>query len=988
LGLRRDLSGRRIVVEPEEVEFSVNYGFVSEILGAGKEDLQDRLADLAELVPDFPIDAGEFRDFWNGFRMIAPGLPLADELPRPRRRKRQARETDEVDQQEAAAAEPAAPQPDPTADRAPQRRRRNVDEPEPLELVDFYVPAIPKDGPFRLLPAVAIILGRRTGHTFSALRELDGMARQPLDRTAFGCVFDPASARPPEPHPSSEVVLEDAFPLPLTLTQEAVVRSARTAPLTVVTGPPGTGKSYTITAIVLDSLLCGRSVLVASQMDKAVEVVARQVEEIAGPFAIARSGGRAAQRELAEKITRLTGPRTRLRTVSEHDRRETAKRHGRLSERLATLEQRYRSAVGGEQVWSECRESHARLAPVCPLPVHEISAQSYRRAKAAARRARESLEGEPPKLRLPVQARSLRTYVRAKHAARRARELLKGKPGRISRWWARRLKRRALRLFGIKSVRDCSLDEIGDALRRWWGEWNKARALDSLRVPSRWDCSLEELDEAVLVQGHFATMREMERQLRVVFPADLLWEEIEHLQRQRTDEALRLLRLNREAALHELTGNKEHRGELRLFRTLLRRRDRKLKRQLREKIGLSVPLSAFPGWACTNRSLGQILPATGGTFDLVVIDETSQCQLATAAVALLRGKRAVVVGDPNQLRHVCFLGKAREQASFARHGLAKDVQERFRYRRSLFDVAADAVEQDHFFMLDQHFRSDPHIIVFSNQKFYRRELRIMTERPRRQAHSAIRVVQARGRRSEGTSINPAEVESVLREVAAVVEGGGGDGPVPTLGIVCPFRDQVDAIRERLIRQFPAAAIDRHEIVVGTAHSLQGDEKDLIIFSTSIDPGFHSASLRFLENPNLFNVAVTRARHQQVVVTSVAIEDLPAGLLREYLPHAEGTMQPHHRIERYGNQFEEHLAAELKKQGLGLWPSFPAAGVRIPLVASKEEGHLAFLCDGPPADPPAGPADRIDPLRCHRVLARAGWVVKRIPQRSWLTGTPA
>jgi hypothetical protein len=280
--------------------------------------------------------------------------------------------------------------------------------------------------------------------------------------------------------------------------------------------------------------------------------------------------------------------------------------------------------------------------------------------------------------------------------------------------------------------------------------------------------------------------------------------------------------------------------------------------------------------------------------------------------------------------------------------------------------------------LDQHFRSDPHIIDFSNRKFYDRQLAIMTERPRQQAHSAIRVVRTSGRRSEGTSVNPVEVAAILLEVAAIVEETAPEEPAPTLGIVCPFRDQVDAIADRLIGQFPANIIARHEIVVGTAHTLQGDEKDIVILSTSIDPEFHSASLRFLENPNLFNVAVTRARHRMVVVTSVGIDVLPPGLLREYLEHARGTLQPRQPSRRYDHAFVEQLAMKLTKQGLEVWPNFPAAGVRIDLVTTRQAGHVAVLCDGPRPSPD----EQTDSLTCHRMLARAGWAVIRIPRRSW------
>jgi hypothetical protein len=240
-------------------------------------------------------------------------------------------------------------------------------------------------------------------------------------------------------------------------------------------------------------------------------------------------------------------------------------------------------------------------------------------------------------------------------------------------------------------------------------------------------------------------------------------------------------------------------------------------------------------------------------------------------------------------------------------------------------------------------------------------------------------VNVAGRRSVGSSVNLAEVDAVLAQVAAAIERGNANDRVPTIGIVSPFRDHVDAIRDRLIRQFSTTDIERHEIVVGTAHSLQGDEKDVVVFTTSIDTKCHSASLRFLENPNLFNVAVTRARRQLVVVTSVTTNDLPRGLLREFLQHAQQTPQAVGSTEKFDNEFEKLVVAELRKQHLELWPNYRSAGIRIDAVASTDGCHVAILCDGPRG----GPHDSIDPLACHRLLARAGWEVRRISRRSWM-----
>ena len=178
--LQKQFADGTIVVEPEEIEFSVNYSLVSELLGGDTDDLDDRLADLAELVPDFPIDATEFDTFWNGFRMIAPEVrlvagPAAGSQVAPHRAVRPVQSRPQQD-------EPPAP----VARAAPSR----------LAFVDFFVPEFPAtEASSTCCLRLRSILGPRTGLPMSALNELAAMDGMPLHRTAFGCVFDPAAAR-------------------------------------------------------------------------------------------------------------------------------------------------------------------------------------------------------------------------------------------------------------------------------------------------------------------------------------------------------------------------------------------------------------------------------------------------------------------------------------------------------------------------------------------------------------------------------------------------------------------------------------------------------------------------------------------------------------------------------------------------------------------------------------------------------------------------
>jgi hypothetical protein len=253
----------------------------------------------------------------------------------------------------------------------------------------------------------------------------------------------------------------------------------------------------------------------------------------------------------------------------------------------------------------------------------------------------------------------------------------------------------------------------------------------------------------------------------------------------------------------------------------------------------------------------------------------------------------------------------------------------------------------------------------------------MTARPVRVPSAAIQVRQIGGRREERSSVNRKEVAAVLDIVKSITQDASA-GETPSIGIVSPFRDQADAVLERLIDTLSASALQRHAIVVGTAHALQGDEKDIVILSTSIDSDSHPASLRFLENPHLFNVAITRARRQLIVLTSVSADDLPAGLLREFLAYAITPWSPHVALDESGSEFERQIVERLREREVELWPGFLAAGQRINVVADGTHGQVAVLCDGVVG----GPEQPTDTLLAQRRLARAGWRVRRIPERTW------
>ena len=107
-----------------------------------------------------------------------------------------------------------------------------------------------------------------------------------------------------------------------------------------------------------------------------------------------------------------------------------------------------------------------------------------------------------------------------------------------------------------------------------------------------------------------------------------------------------------------------------------------------------------------------------------------RCRPARCRCSIV-ASRAIVCGDPKQLRHLSFLREDRQAALASQHGLSASQRSQWNYRtHSLLDVVNGALpSQDDVVLLDEHYRSLPQIIEFSNRRFYGQALRMMTRRP-------------------------------------------------------------------------------------------------------------------------------------------------------------------------------------------------------------------------------------------------------------------
>lgn len=232
------------------------------------------------------------------------------------------------------------------------------------------------------------------------------------------------------------------------------------------------------------------------------------------------------------------------------------------------------------------------------------------------------------------------------------------------------------------------------------------------------------------------------------------------------------------------------------------------------------------------------------TYDFVIIDESSQVDLATGALALSCAKRAVIVGDLKQLPNVVDdQMKTSTDAVFEQYS----IPESYRYaNHSLLASIIEIFPNIPKTLLREHYRCHPKIIEFCNQKFYDNQLVIHTDYEcEREPLIVYRTMPGNHARA---NTNQRQIDMIIHEIIPAEKLEDAD-----LGIITPYRNQTNALQE---------AFRGTQIKADTVDKFQGRENEVIILST-VD----NEITDFTDNPNRLNVAVSRAIKQLIVVVN-------------------------------------------------------------------------------------------------------------------------
>lgn len=419
-----------------------------------------------------------------------------------------------------------------------------------------------------------------------------------------------------------------------------------------------------------------------------------------------------------------------------------------------------------------------------------------------------------------------------------------------------------------------------------------------------------------------------------------------------------------------------------------------------------VTRSLKPVFMMSPLSVSQFLPSDF-RFDVIVFDEASQITPADAVNCIYRGDQLIVAGDDRQL----------PPTSFFQQGALEDDSE---YEEGQFDVFESVLGQCkrtpgmHSLPLRWHYRSQHEsLITFSNYSFYEGNLVTFPSAQSEATDLGVELFRVNGTyRRGGPRDNPVEAATVAERVLHHAR----QHPHLSLGVVAFSQAQADAIEDAVERarvEHPDLEDffngDRlHGFFVKNLESVQGDERDIMLFSVGYGPDevgkltMHFGPLNMEGGWRRLNVAVTRARRRVEVISSFGAADMDTRgssnegvkALQKYLDYAERgvaalSLDLSESEGDAESPLEESVLTTIRGWGYDVVPQLGAAGYRLDM-AVRDPQHpgrfaLGIECDGAAYHSSKVARDR-DRLR-QEVLEGLGWRLHRIWGPSWYEDRP-
>lgn len=362
-------------------------------------------------------------------------------------------------------------------------------------------------------------------------------------------------------------------------------------------------------------------------------------------------------------------------------------------------------------------------------------------------------------------------------------------------------------------------------------------------------------------------------------------------------------------------------------------------------------------------------------FDVLIVDEASQCDLR--AVGLLGlARQVVIVGDDRQISPSLGADRDEVRALIAKHIPDLPNAELLDATASLYDVAKWTYPG--VVMLREHFRCLPAIIGFSNELAYDGEILPLREAPTDPAWQPVRAVRVPEGACAGGR-NDAEARALVDAVAACCAEPAYDGL--TMGVISLLGEaQARHVQHLLLERLGERELASRRLTCGDAYRFQGDERAVVFLSMVTDAGSAEPPMTGVADRQRLNVAASRARDQLWLFHSVDADQLHADDVRgQLLRYCQHPARPRGDGEHVDDGAEPALVAavrhELHARGYRVRPRVRVGHFGIDLVVEGGTGRrLAVECDG---EAGRGFERWEEDERRQLILERLGWRFHRI-----------
>jgi hypothetical protein len=655
--------------------------------------------------------------------------------------------------------------------------------------------------------------------------------------------------------------------------QTLAVESAFKNPLTVVTGPPGTGKTQISFNIMANAILNNKTVLFATKNNKAVDDVCKKFENLFSNTKnltpLIRVGNRETLKKTSDYVSRAINTIEDMKAqINEYTKKSLEIEINNIKSDVEKIENELKKIELLKR--SEYnRKEHINFIKTYTEHVKQIKSKII--AKLEIEKEKFLSEYPEPfvnlvynqKIKLPF------TYAQIKRIIKK----YNSRPNLIERFFAifdknyrekkfnsifhsltSRLPKEVKDLIEIKSktLQDkFNLLLIASELQE---KVEYAFSLDEKIKLRREDLQKFELSNNKVIEDLENKLLEITTTIKKVEPlTQKLNESLNKLKEELVNKSKSYLSL---IFWEKLFNSKSSIPGLRIFKSKLDENQPPVPENIFKKV-----LDVFPIFATTSLSVGNAVPLEKNLFDILIIDEASQSDIPSALPLILRSKNVVIIGDPMQLKHISGL-KSEEDITIANKCFISEFKLTYN-NTSLYTLSEyiSNISLNPIIFLVEHYRSHESIINFSNKHFYSHIGRELIHKTPQQnlkfKHKGILWLDVKGEEKNKINIQEAkELEKILRNLIPQLSTD------ISIGVTTPFRNQADYLRAKL------SHLIRPEIdAVDTVHRFQGDEKDVMFLSLVVSPNSEPSLLWFINEgaKQLLNVAVTRARSCIIVL---------------------------------------------------------------------------------------------------------------------------